>query len=90
MAKLLHYSGGALNLKKCSWSILFWEWTNGRPKLRTPKPTDAKIRTRSNSSNEDGTEIRMTTPDDANKILVVYLNPVGEFSSHIAYLKKKS
>jgi hypothetical protein len=32
--KLLHISGGALNLSKCSWSLQFWEWKNGRPRLQ--------------------------------------------------------
>lgn len=40
---LLAYSGGALNLKKCSWSMLFWEWTNGRPSLRQHTQDDARI-----------------------------------------------
>jgi hypothetical protein len=31
---LLHYSGGSLNLKKCSWYIMYWEWIEGRPRLR--------------------------------------------------------
>ena len=28
---LLHFSGGSLNLKKCFWYLLYWEWDNGRP-----------------------------------------------------------
>jgi hypothetical protein len=32
----------------------------------------------------------MTTPHDANKILGVYINPAGKFTTHIAYLKKKA
>ncbi|KAI2497422.1 hypothetical protein MHU86_17080 [Fragilaria crotonensis] len=40
---LLHLSGGALNLKKCSWYILYWDWKNGRPVLRAPQPTDPTV-----------------------------------------------
>ena len=28
--KLLALSGGALNLKKCSWTMMHWEWRRGR------------------------------------------------------------
>jgi hypothetical protein len=31
--KILFYSGGALNLKKCSWSMLQWKWKHGLPTL---------------------------------------------------------
>jgi hypothetical protein len=34
---LLHISGGALNLSKCSWSMQYWEWHNGWP---TPNATN--------------------------------------------------
>ena len=30
--RLLFYSGGALNLTKCSWRVMFWDWKKGRPK----------------------------------------------------------
>jgi hypothetical protein len=40
---LLHLSGGALNLKKCNWYILFWDWKNGRPILRKHHPNDPRI-----------------------------------------------
>jgi hypothetical protein len=30
---LLHFSGGSLNLKKCSWYVLYWDWERGRPTL---------------------------------------------------------
>ncbi len=33
--KLLFYSGGSLNLKKCSWYVLHWKWEKGRPTLTT-------------------------------------------------------
>ena len=86
--RLLHYSGGALNLRKCSWSFLYWEWKNGRPQIRTPTNDDVHIKIRRDLSDISGTVIRRTAPNDANKILGVYLNPVGEFSTHLNYLRK--
>jgi hypothetical protein len=37
------YSGGALNLKKCSWNMLYWEWKNGRPQLNRGEHNDQII-----------------------------------------------
>ena len=31
---LLHTSGGSLNLAKCSWTVQYWQWINGRPSLQ--------------------------------------------------------
>jgi hypothetical protein len=41
--QLLHFSGGALNLKKCSWHVLYWEWKAGRPVLRPIKDDDPTL-----------------------------------------------
>jgi hypothetical protein len=41
--KLLYMSGGKLNLKKCSFFVLQWEWQHGRPLLRRMIPTDPSI-----------------------------------------------
>ena len=42
--QLLHLSGGALNLKKCSYHILSLEWKAGRPVLRTIYDDDPALR----------------------------------------------
>ena len=38
--RLLHISGGSLNLSKCSWTLQYWIWKNGRPMLQSPTPHD--------------------------------------------------
>ena len=40
---LLSISGGSLNLKKCSWCVLYWEWLNGRPRIRPAGPSGPTI-----------------------------------------------
>ena len=40
---LLHLSGGSLNLKKCNWYILFWDWKNSRPILREINPKGPQV-----------------------------------------------
>jgi hypothetical protein len=33
--QLLFSSGGALELKKCFWYLIYWQWVNGHPKMMT-------------------------------------------------------
>ena len=40
---LLHISGGALNLAKCSWTVQFWQWKKGRPSLMPMQPDDPAL-----------------------------------------------
>ena len=40
---LLHLSGGKLNLSKCSWFVVKWEWKQGRPVIRPIRPVDRQI-----------------------------------------------
>ena len=40
---LLHLSGGALNLSKCSWFVMYWDWKNGRPVIREQLQTDPLV-----------------------------------------------
>ena len=86
--RLLSYSGGSLNLKKCSWSLLSWEWRNGRPALRSRDPADPSISIR--TTTREGTEIRYTPTNESTRILGVYLNPIGDFTTQLKVLKDKS
>ena len=85
---LLSYSGGSLNLKKCSWSLTSWEWRHGRPKLRSRDHADPSITIRT-TKNEDA-EIRYTPPQESTRVLGVYLNPIGDFTKQLQVLKEKS
>jgi hypothetical protein len=90
--KLLSYSGGALNLKKCSWSMMFWAWKNGRPCLRQHTISDPPIiiGTQPNNQPETRSTIRYTAPTEAIRILGVHLSPNGDFTKQIQVLKEKS
>jgi hypothetical protein len=77
-----------LNLKKCSWSLLYWEWRHGRPVIRARDPEDPSIVL--HTQNKIGAEIRYTTPDESNRILGVHLNPIGDFTRQIQILREKS
>ena len=86
--RLLSYSGGALNLKKCSWSHIYWEWRQGRPILRARTPGDPSIHVTNHDT--PGASIRYTPPHESNRILGVYLNPLGDFTKQLQVLREKS
>ena len=87
---LLFLSGGKLNLGKCSWYVLRWEWDKGRPVIRPFKPDDPKLRLQQGNDASCTIEIRRTSPTDSGKMLGVLLNPLSDFSAHIALMKKKA
>ena len=86
---LLFLSGGKLNLSKCSWYILRWEWEKGRPSLRPILPTDPQIQLRQGNSPQLST-IKRSTLDESHRMLGVLLNPLGDFGDHVRQLKKKA
>ncbi|KAI2501729.1 hypothetical protein MHU86_12735 [Fragilaria crotonensis] len=86
---LLFLSGGKLNLAKCSWYVMYWEWESGRPRLRKIQPTDPTIQLHQGSQTST-TAIRRTSVDESTRMLGVYLNPNGDFGHHIKQLRQKS
>ncbi len=87
---LLHLSGGALNLKKCSWYILYWDWQKGRPVLRAPQPTDPIVTLKQGSKPQPHTEVERMDLSKAPRILGVHLSPLGDFSQQIKVCKHKA
>ncbi|KAI2505051.1 hypothetical protein MHU86_9407 [Fragilaria crotonensis] len=89
--QLLHFSGGALNLKKCSWYIMYWDWRNGRPQMRPSSPSDPPINLyQGSSSHHQRATIRRQEIDESARILGVHQTPSGDFSAHIKALKAKA
>ena len=87
--KLLSLSGGKLNLSKCSWYVLRWEWQSGRPSLRKILPSDPTL-TLTQGTDSTPTTITQHSPEHSSRMLGVYLNPLGDFSDHLLVLKKKA
>ena len=86
---LLHISGGALNLSKCNWSLQFWEWRNGRPRLQPVNTYDSPLLMTSGDSPEANI-IQRIDNNTAARNLGVYLNANGTFSHHAKFVKAKS
>ena len=87
--KLLSYSGGALNFKKCSWYIMYWEWREGHPYLRPLDEADPPVLLTQGES-EAPHSIKRVLIDQACRILGVYLSPDNDFSQHLQVMKTKA
>ena len=87
---LLFLSGGKLNLAKCSWLIVRWEWTNGRSVISPVKTTDRDVRVYQGTNTQDASIIRRTALDESTRMLGVLMKPLGDFGPHIKYLEKKA
>ena len=87
--QLLYYYGGALNLTKCSWYILFWDWKHGRPIIRPVSATDPSLLLTTQDQVHQ-TPIKRIDPITASQILGVHLSPLGDFSEQLQVLKAKA
>ena len=89
--RILYYSGGSLNLKKCSWSMLHWEWKCGRPILYRCKDDDDNITLVTQSTGvPTKSVIQYNPPNKSSRILGVHLNPIGDFTDQLDILRNKS
>ena len=69
--RLLFFSGGALNVKKCSWYIMYWEWKYGCPALRKADASDPDIIIKPGTQDTEAT-IRRMSPEDETRLLGVF------------------
>ena len=84
---LLHISGGSLNLKKCSWTLPFWRWVNGRPQLCPLSSHDPMLLMTSGASPEHH-NIKQHLNDVELKGLGVHMNFCWTFSIHAKSMKE--
>jgi len=88
--KLLHYSGGALNLSKCSWFVMYWDWRAGRPVIRrSDESATAQVQLSQGQSTEKA-RIPRQELHQSTRILGVLQNPLGDFSQHVRVMKDKA
>ena len=85
---LLHISGGALNLAKCSWTIRYWQWTKGRPALMPMHPDDPPLLMTSKDNRVQHT-IRHITNEEEVRSLGVHTNFHGTFAHHAKVMRLK-
>jgi hypothetical protein len=90
--RLLFYSGGALNLSKCSWQVLHWTWIKGRPILtKCPEQEDPLcVGLYTQNDTTDRIPIKEAEYNYPNRILGVYLTSSGDFKHQLQILKQKA
>ena len=85
---LLHISGGSLNLAKCSWTLQYWHWNNGRPRLLSMTAQDPLLLMTSGSGAEHHI-IKQHSNTTELKGLGVHMNFMGTFAYHAATMRIK-
>jgi hypothetical protein len=87
---LLFYSGGSLNLSKCSWSITYWQWIKGIPTIREPDDRTKTVTLTQEGATTSQTTIRHSPQGDSQRMLGVYLAPNGDFTRQLEVMKAKA
>ena len=87
--QLLYFSGGSLNLKKCFWYVLYWDWEKGKPTLRKMTEQDPTL-SLTTQGKDQSIPITRLEPEKASRILGVHLSPLGDFSTQLQILRKKA
>jgi hypothetical protein len=87
--RLLHISGGSLNLSKCSWTLQYWIWKNGRPSLQPLSAHDSLLIMTSGDRPEHHVIKRHTNATEI-KGLGVHMNFMGTFKLHASIMRQKS
>jgi hypothetical protein len=90
--RLLHCSGGALELSKCSYYVLYWQWIHGLPSLISKQKVQEKVGSIALTLglNSNKTPIKQLDTSEAHKTLGVWLAPDGSEAAQINYLLTKS
>ena len=76
---LLYISGGCLNLAKCSWTVQYWTWINGRPSLLPIHSSDPPL-IMTSGRNPEQHIIQQHANTKELRGLGVYLNFAGTFT----------
>ena len=74
--RLLFSTGGALNLQKCFWFIMSWQWVNGKARLYTHLTLPGELKMTS-GNNPSLITIPRIEPTQAFRTLGLYLTPSG-------------
>jgi len=87
--QLLYSSGGALELQKCFWYLVHWEWVGGRPYMKPSISSHATLALTSGHV-PTYTVIPRKEPWEAMRTLGVRPAPDGNYKKEARYLKDKA
>ncbi len=88
--RILFSSGGALELSKCFYYLIYWEWRNGLPCLKPLGAMKLAPITLTSGRNTESVSIRQRDVDEAHKTLGVYMTPTGSELAQVSALLEKS
>ncbi len=89
--RLLFCSGGALELSKCSYYIVYWKWLNGLPQmLSTDEVRSQGAISLTSGNGKTPISIKQRDVSEAHKTLGVWLAPNGDDSAQADYLRSKA
>jgi hypothetical protein len=74
--RLLFSTGGTLNLQKCLWFLLSWDWKQGKAKLQSITDTPCAL-TLTSGNNPEEITIQRIEPTDTFPTLLLFLSPSG-------------
>jgi hypothetical protein len=88
--RLLFCSGGALELSKCFYYLLHWQWEHGLPHLTPVSKMLIEPLQLTSGWSKDSTLIRQRDVTEAHKTLGVFITPTGDESAQVTALLEKS
>jgi len=90
-AEKLYASGGTLELSKCAWYALTWQWDpKGKAHLQANIDTPADLLLTSGGYQRDTVRIPRLGPDQASKTWGCYIAPNGSSETQVKVLLKKA
>jgi hypothetical protein len=84
--RLLFSTGGALNLQKCFWFLLSWQWTGRKSKLDTSTTMPATIQLTAGKRLDNPSTITRMEPTESYRTLGVHISPSGSNKGAIVVL----
>lgn len=85
--RLLFSTGGALNLAKCFWFLLAWDWNQCRAKLHSSSMPPRDLEMTSEGDTDTTTSIKRIQAADSYRTLGVFISPSGNNTGAIKVLK---
>jgi hypothetical protein len=87
--RLLFYSGGALNLQKCFYYVMHWQWDRGKPELYSPTADDPQLQLV--GGNDPTAHLIPCRPNaGAERTLGAYISPSGDSAEQLRQLRRKA
>ena len=79
-----------LNLWKCSWFVMYWDWRSGRPVIQSSDDSATATVHLSQGQSKEKASIQHQELHKSTQILGVFQSPLGDFSQYVRVMKEKA